>query len=63
MASLAVWVLLAIDSSWSSSDSDSTGQANIDWVEGFADAMRPYATEYAYQNYSDRTQDDPARAY
>jgi FAD/FMN-containing dehydrogenase len=55
--------LLAIDSSWSSGDSDSTGQANIDWAEGFADAMRSYTTEYAYQNFIDRTQEDPAHAY
>ncbi len=37
--------LLAIDSSWASNDSDRTGQANIDWVEGFADGMRAYTTE------------------
>lgn len=55
--------LLAIDSSWSSSDSDRTGQANIDWVEGFADGMRAYTTEYAYQNFIDRSQADPAHAY
>jgi hypothetical protein len=55
--------LLAIDSSWSSSDSESTGQANIDWVEGFADGIRAYTTEYAYQNFIDRTQADSAHAY
>lgn len=55
--------LLAIDSSWASSDSDRTGQANIDWVEGFADGMRAYTTEYAYQNFIDRSQPDPAHAY
>ena len=55
--------LLAIDSSWSSSDSDSTGQENIDWVEGFADGMRAYTSEYAYQNFIDRSQADPAHAY
>jgi hypothetical protein len=55
--------LLAIDSSWSSSDSDSTEQANIDWVEGFADGMRAYTTEYAYQNFIDCSQTDSAHAY
>ena len=25
--------------------------------------MRPYTTEYAYQNFIDRTQDDPAHTY
>lgn len=55
--------LLAIDSSWASSDSHSTEQANIDWVEGFANGMRPYTSEYAYQNFIDRAQPDWARAY
>jgi hypothetical protein len=55
--------LLAIDSSWASSDSDRTAQANIDWVEEFGDRMRPYTTEYAYQNFIDRTQADWAHAY
>jgi hypothetical protein len=55
--------LLAIDSSWASSDSDRTGQANIDWVEGFADGMRSYTTEYAYRNFIDRSQADLAHAY
>lgn len=55
--------LLAIDSSWTDSDSGRTEQANIDWVEGFADGMRAYTTEYAYQNFIDRSQADPAHAY
>ena len=55
--------LLAIDSSWSSSDSPRTEQANVEWVEGFADGMRPYTSEYAYQNFIDRSQPDWARAY
>jgi hypothetical protein len=55
--------LLAIDSSWASSDSERTGQENIEWVEGFAEGMRPYTTEYAYQNFIDRSQPDWANAY
>ena len=55
--------LLAIDSSWASSDSDRTEQANIDWVEGFTDGMRAYTMEYAYQNFIDRSQVDSAHAY
>jgi hypothetical protein len=55
--------LLAIDSSWTSSDSSRTEQANVDWVEGFAGAMKPYTTEYAYQNFIDRSQADWAHAY
>jgi FAD/FMN-containing dehydrogenase len=55
--------LLAIDSSWASSDSSRTEQANVDWVEGFAGAMKPYTTEYAYQNFIDRSQADWAHAY
>jgi hypothetical protein len=55
--------LLAIDSSWASSDSPRTEQANVDWVEGFADGMRPFTSEYAYQNFIDRSQPDWARAY
>lgn len=55
--------LLAIDSSWTGSDPDRTEQANIDWVEGFADTMQAYTTEYAYQNFIDRSQAEPAHAY
>ncbi len=55
--------LLAIDSSWASSDSHRTEQENVDWVEGFADGMRPYTSAYAYQNFIDRSQPDWARAY
>jgi Berberine and berberine like len=55
--------LLAIDSSWTSSDSRRTEQANVDRVEEFADGMRPYTTEYAYQNFIDRSQADWAHAY
>lgn len=55
--------LLAIDSAWTGSDPDRTERANIDWVEGFADAMRAYTTGYAYQNFIDRSQVDPAHAY
>jgi hypothetical protein len=55
--------LLAIDSSWASGDSERTEQANIEWVEGFAEGMRAYTTEYAYQNFIDRSQADSAHAY
>jgi hypothetical protein len=55
--------LLAIDSSWASSDSGRTEQENIDWVEEFADSMRPYTSEYAYQNFIDRSQANSAHAY
>jgi FAD/FMN-containing dehydrogenase len=55
--------LLAMESTWSGSDSDRTERANIDWVEGFADRMRAYSTQYAYQNFIDRSQPDWAHAY
>jgi hypothetical protein len=55
--------LLAIDGSWASSDSGRTEQENIDWVEEFADSMRPYTSEYAYQNFIDRSQANSAHAY
>jgi hypothetical protein len=55
--------LLAIDSSWASSDSGRTEQANIEWVEDFAEGMQPYTSEYAYQNFIDRSQADSAHAY
>ena len=55
--------LLATDGSWTSGDSRGTEGANIDRVEGLADGMRAYTMEYAYQNFTDRTQPDSAHAY
>ncbi len=55
--------LLAIEGSWTGSDSDRTEQANVDWVEVFADRMRSYTTGFAYQNFIDRSQADWAHAY
>ncbi len=55
--------LLAIEGSWTGSDSDRTEQANVDSVEKFADRMRSYTTEFAYQNFIDRSQADWAHAY
>lgn len=55
--------LLAMESTWSGRDSDRTERANIEWVEGFADRMRAYTTQYAYQNFIDRSQADSAHAY
>ncbi len=56
-------LLLAMESTWTSGDSDRSERVNIDWVEGFADRMRAYTTEYAYQNFIDRSQADSAHAY
>lgn len=55
--------LLAMSGAWASGDSGRTEQENVDWVEGFADGMRAYTTEYAYQNFIDRSQADSANAY
>ena len=37
--------------------------ANIDWVDGLMDAMRPYLSGEVYQNYADEDVADWPHAY
>jgi FAD/FMN-containing dehydrogenase len=53
-------ILLTFASSWTNASDD---QANIEWVEGIYQAMRPYTTGGAYVNIPDRALEDWLWAY
>jgi hypothetical protein len=48
---------------WEPEDDPDLIVANLDWVEGYHAAMQPYLSGGAYQNFTDRGQDDWPRAY
>jgi hypothetical protein len=48
---------------WEPEDDPDLIVANLDWVEGYHRAMQPYLAGGAYQNFTDRGQDDWPRAY
>jgi FAD/FMN-containing dehydrogenase len=48
---------------WEPEDDPDLIVANLDWVEGFLAAMQPYLSGGAYQNFTDRSQDNWPRAY
>jgi hypothetical protein len=48
---------------WEPQDPPDLIAANLDWVEGFHSAMRPYLSGGAYQNFTDRGQLDWQHAY
>lgn len=55
--------LIAMEACWHATDSESVVRRNLDWIEGFAEALRPHASSYAYQNFIDRSQADWQHAY
>ncbi len=57
------FALLASEVTWSAADPEETVEANLDWLDGFAEAMAPHVSEFAYQNFIDRTQPDWEHAY
>ena len=48
---------------WEPEDDPDLIVANLEWVEGYHTAMQPYLAGGAYQNFTDRSQDDWPRAY
>jgi FAD/FMN-containing dehydrogenase len=48
---------------WTESDPSHVVDRNLDWIAGFHEAMRPFASGRAYQNYIDPDLDDWQRAY
>jgi len=57
------FALIATETSWSGRDSESLVGRNLDWIESFAEAMRPHVSGFAYQNFIDRSQADWENAY
>jgi hypothetical protein len=57
------FALIAMETSWHGGDSESVVSRNLDWIEGFAEALRPHVSGFAYQNFIDRSQADWQRAY
>jgi hypothetical protein len=58
----AVW-LMAYDASWTKRDNRRTIRRNLDWLERFDDAVQPFLSSQAYQNFTDRTLRDWRTAY
>ncbi|MDG2200383.1 MAG: FAD-binding protein [Phycisphaerales bacterium] len=48
---------------WSAGDDCSLVNENLDWVRGFYEAMRPWASDQSYQNYIDDDLTDWAQRY
>jgi FAD binding domain/Berberine and berberine like len=57
------FALIALETTWTTMDSDSVSRRGLDWIEGFADALRPHVSGFAYQNFIDRSQPDWEHAY
>jgi FAD/FMN-containing dehydrogenase len=55
--------LMDNETSWSSRDSPRVVSAGLDWVAGIYDALAPYGTDQAYQNFMDPALKDWERAY
>lgn len=45
--------LLVFSTSWGAEDSHKVVNANLHWIREFSDAMRPYVSDQAYQNFID----------
>jgi hypothetical protein len=48
---------------WEAGDPADVAEANLDWMESFFAAMRPFSSGFAYQNYIDPALPDWPRAY
>jgi FAD/FMN-containing dehydrogenase len=48
---------------WDQSDSQRVADANLAWIAGFYEEMRPFVSGFAYQNMIDPDLDDWERAY
>jgi FAD/FMN-containing dehydrogenase len=57
------FALIATEVAWSGRDSETTVGRNLDWIESFAEAMRPHVSGFAYQNFIDRSQANWQHAY
>jgi FAD/FMN-containing dehydrogenase len=57
------WLLSTIDLTWSASDSPEAVREATAWLDQFHDAMAPFGTNQAYQNFIDESQTDWQQAY
>ena len=57
------FALIAMETTWTAQDSKSVARHGLDWIEGFADALRPHVSGFAYQNFIDRSQPNWQHAY
>ena len=55
--------LLVFGTSWGAEDSHRTVEANRRWIEEFYDAMQPYVSDQAYQNFIDPALKNWQQAY
>jgi FAD/FMN-containing dehydrogenase len=55
--------LLAFDTSWEPEDSHKVVKANLHWIREFFDAMQPYVSDQAYQNFIDPALKNWQQAY
>ena len=56
-------LLFKCEALWEPEDDPDLIVANLDWLEGYQAAMQPYLSGGAYQNFTDRSQDDWPHAY
>ena len=54
---------MASEVTWTARDDERTIRKNLDWLDEFADALRPHVSPFAYQNFIDRTQPNWEHAY
>jgi hypothetical protein len=57
------FALIAMETCWNGRDSEPVIRRNLDWIEGFAEALRPHVSGHAYQNFIDPSQPDWQHAY
>jgi FAD/FMN-containing dehydrogenase len=57
------FALIATETTWTASDSEAVINRGLDWIEGFADALQPHLSGFAYQNFIDRSQRNWQHAY
>ena len=55
--------LLALGTSWEAEDSRKAVNANLRWIQEFSDAMQPYVSDQAYQNFIDPALKNWQQAY
>jgi FAD/FMN-containing dehydrogenase len=55
--------LLSLDTSWAENDSPTTVDANLRWLAGLREALAPYVSDEAYQNFIDPDLPDWRTAY
>jgi FAD/FMN-containing dehydrogenase len=57
------FALIAMETCWNGRDSEPVIRRNLEWIEAFAEALRPHVSSHAYQNFIDRSQADWQHAY